>query len=99
MVIREGIGIHEIREDDHVLELRGEPYQIQRILLHAHFVGEGRGIVGAQPGTAVGVDANAEIAYASLQMRTSHDVRYGVIHIVVDLCCVGHCHVVLIIER
>lgn len=92
-------GLQQIRKNNHILELARQPNQIQRILVHRHLVGERRGVVRAQPGPAVGADADAEVPHARLQARAAHDVGDGVVDVVVDLCGVRHGRVSLVVER
>ena len=79
--------------------MRSQPDQVERILVYGNLVGQGCGIVTAQPGAAVGVDADTKIAYASLEMGVAGNVGNGSVHIVVDLRCVGNRLVVLVVER
>ena len=90
---------HQIRKHNHVFELRGQPDQIERILVDRDLVGEGRGIVTAQPGAAVRVHADAEVAHTSLQVGVTGDNGDGRVGIVVDLRGVGNRFIALIVQR
>lgn len=90
--------LHQVWEDNHVLKLARQPYQIQRILIDRHFVGQCRRVVAAEPGPAVRVDADAEVAHASLQVGGPCDVLDGRVHVVVDLGRVRDGDVMLVVE-
>lgn len=96
---RLGDNIHQIRENNHILELRGEPDQIQRVLVDADLLRQSRGIVRAQPGAAVRVYADAKEADAGLQSRVARDALDLGEDGVVDLRCVWHWRVVVVVER
>lgn len=65
---------HQIWKDDHILELAGEPDQIQRILINAHFVCQRRCIVTTQPSPAIRVDAYSKKPNPCRQPRTTGNV-------------------------
>lgn len=77
--------LHQIRENNHILELRSEPDQVERVLVDRDFLGESGGIVTAQPRPTVRVHADTKVADASLQVSVSSNVFNGGVHIVVDL--------------
>lgn len=89
---------HQVGEDDHVLELARQPDQVEGVLVDRNFVGKRGGIVTAQPAATVGRDANAEVSDTSGEACVAGDVGDGVVHVVVDLCRVGDCFVVLIVD-
>lgn len=55
-------GLHEVWKDDAVLECRGNPDQIQGVVVERDLFGKLSRIVAAQETTAIGVDADAEIS-------------------------------------
>lgn len=89
----------QVRKHDHVLELRCQPNQVERILVHGNLVGEGSRIVGAEPRSTVRVDANTKVAYTCLKMGRANNVANGLVAIVVDLCSVGRRRVVRVVQR
>ncbi len=89
--------LHQIRKHDHILELASQPNEIQRVLVHRDLVGERGGVVAAQPRAPVRVDADAEVSHASLKVGTPDNVSNSYVDIVINLCCVGDSHVVLIV--
>lgn len=90
---------HQVREHNHVLELSSEPDQVEGVLVEGNLVGQGCGIVAAQPGASVGVDANAKVADTGLEMGVAGYAGYAGVGIVVDLRRVGHSLVFLVVER
>lgn len=66
--------LQQIGEDNAILEGAGNPDQVQRILIDVDLLGESGGIVGAQEVTAVGIDADAEVADAHLEDSATDDV-------------------------
>lgn len=101
--IRHGIGmgrnarLHQIWEDYAVFERAGDPDEIQGVLIDTDLACETAGIVAAQKGATVCVDADAEVAYSDLKLRLSYDVRYGCGDSRVDLGWVEYGRVVFII--
>lgn len=89
---------HEVGEHDRVLELAGEPDEVQGVLVDRDLLGEGGGVVGAQPAAAVRVDADAEVAHAGLQVGVAREAVDGGVGGVVDLGRVGPRDVVVIVE-
>lgn len=90
--------VHQIRKDNRVLELARNPDKVQRILVHGDLVREGRRVVRAQPGAAVGVDADAEVTDAGLEASGSGDVGDGLVDVVVDLGRVRGGRVAFVVE-
>lgn len=90
--------LHQVWEDNHVLELSSQPNQVQGILVDGHLVCQSRSIVTAEPGAAVGVDANAEVADSGLQVGVSGNVGNGSVDVVVDLGRVGGGLVTLVVK-
>jgi hypothetical protein len=89
---------HKVRKHDGVLELARQPDEVEGVLVDRDLLGEGGGIVGAQPGAAVRVDADAKVADAGLQVgvaREGVDVAEGG---EVDLGGVGLRDVIVIVE-
>lgn len=95
----EGKNVHQIRENDRVLERAGHPDQIQRILIDTDLTGERTGIVGAQKRAAVRVDADAEVADADLELGAADDVGDGCRDARVDLGGIEDWRVGLVVER
>ena len=91
--------LQQIGKDNHVLELAGQPEEVQRVLVHRHLVCQRRRVVTAQPGAAVGAHADAKVAHAGLEAGAAHDVGNGIVDVVVDLCCIRHGRVALVVER
>jgi len=60
---RLGKYVHEIRENDHVLELARKPNQIQWILIDCHFIRQSRRIVTAKPVSTIRIYAYAKITH------------------------------------
>lgn len=58
--------LHQIWEYNHIFKLCRQPDQIQGIIVNCDLLRQRRRIVTAQPGTAIGVDADSEIADACL---------------------------------
>lgn len=97
-----GVGVrpnsHQVREHHHILKLARQPDQVQGILVDRDLLREGGRVVGAQPRAAIGVDADAKVADAGLQVGGAGkvlDLRVGG---VVDLCGVGVWCVVVVVE-
>lgn len=90
---------HEVGEDDHVLELTGQPDEVEGVLVHRNLVGQSGRVVTAQPRPAVRVDADAEESHPALEVRPADDVRYGPVDIVVHLGRVRDGRVVLVVQR
>lgn len=89
---------HQVWEDDHVLKLARQPDEVQRVLVDRDLLGQGGGIVGAEPGAAVRVDADAKVAHAGLQAGLAGDGGYLGVGGVVDLGRVGARRVVAVVE-
>jgi len=81
-----GVQVHsqQIRKHNHILKRLRNPYQIERILLHAHPLRQRRRIVTAQP-TAIVVYTDAKVPYSYLQLGVSHDIRNGGGDVGIDL--------------
>ena len=89
--------LQEVREDDGILERRGDPNQVQRILVDVDALRQGGGIVRAQKG-AVGVCAETEVSHAHLELGLADNVRDGGCHTRVDLCWIIIRRVVVVVE-
>jgi len=75
---RKGKGhLHEIGEDDGVLEGLRHPDQVQRVLVDVDLLGQGRRVVGAQEAAAVRRDADAEVADPHFELCAADDVGDG----------------------
>lgn len=93
-----GENVHEIWEHDHILELARQPDEVERVLVDAHLLGQGGSVVGAEPGAAVRVDADAKVAHAGLELGVAGDALDLRVGGVVDLSGVGVRRVVVIVE-
>lgn len=91
--------IHQIRENDRVLERARDPDEVQRVLIDADLAGERAGVVRAQEGAAVRVDADAEVADADFELGAADDGGDGVGDARVDLGGVEGRWVFLVVER
>ncbi len=91
--------VHEIRKNNRVLKGTSDPDQVQRILIDADLAGERAGVVRAQKGAPVRVDADAEVADAHFELGAADDVGDGRRHARVDLRRVVGGRVFLVIER
>lgn len=73
-----GQHLHQVWEDDQVLERRANPDQIQWVLVDAHLFREQCCVVRAQVITAaVRVDADAEVAHPHRELSVADDVCNG----------------------
>ena len=54
-------------------------------MVHADLVGQEGGVVRAEEGSAVGVDADAEVSHPDFQLSPADDIRYGGCNARVDL--------------
>lgn len=93
----EDVNLQEVREDNGILERRGNPDQVQRVLVDVDTLRQRRGIVGAQEG-AVGVCAETEVSHAHLELRLAYNVGDGGRHTRVDLGRVVIGRVVIVVE-
>lgn len=89
---------HQVGKDNHVLELAGQPDEVEGVLVDRDLLGQGGGVVGAQPGAAVRVDADAEEAHAGLEVGVACDAGELGVGRIVDLCRVRVWGVVLVVE-
>lgn len=90
--------LHQVREDNHVLELAGKPNKVERVLVDGNLVGESGGIVTAQPAAAVGGNADAEVSDAGGETSVADNVLDSAVYVIVDLRCVGTCLVRLVVD-
>ena len=95
---REGGNVHEVREYDTVFERASDPDEIQRILINIHLTRQTARIITAQPGATVWIDADAEIADASLHGGAADDVGDGGGDAWCDLCGAVDWWVGLVVE-
>ena len=93
----ESRNLQEIREDDGILERRGDPDQVQRILVDVDALRQRGGIVRAQEG-AVCVCAETKVSHAHLELGLADNVRDGGCHTRVDLCWIIIGRVVVVVE-
>lgn len=84
---RKSRDLHQVGEHNHILKLARQPNQIQRILINADLVRQTRRIVAAEPGSAIGVDADAEESHARLELRPADDLGDCGVNAEVCLCC------------
>ncbi len=89
---------HQIWEDYAVFECAGDPDEIQWILIDTNLACETAGIIAAQEGATVCIDADAEIAHSDFELRLSDNVRYGCRDSRIDLCRIEGWWVVFVIE-
>ena len=88
----------QVGEDDGVLEGVGHPDEVQRVLVDVDEVSERGGVVVAEEGAIVGLDAEAEVADADFEVGSPNDVGDGGCYAWLDLCGVEGGRVVLVIE-
>ena len=93
-----GSNLHQVRENDVVLERAGHPDQVQRVLIDRDLRRQRAGVVAAQERAAVRVDADAEVADAHLELGVADDVGDRRRHARVDLRRVEDGRVVLVVE-
>ena len=91
--------LHQIREHNHILKLRSQPDQVQRILIDRDLVGQRCRIVAAQPRPAIGVNADTKESDAGLEPGAVDNVGERGVDVVVHLRGVGSGLVVFVVER
>ena len=89
---------HEVREHDIVLEGVGDPDQVQRVLVDTDLLCQKCCIVRAEKGSAVWVDAEAEVSDADLEHGLSDDIGDGGCDARVHLCRIICGCVVLVVK-
>lgn len=70
------VDLHQIWEDDLVLERLSHPDQVQRVLVNGDLLGKERGIVRAQEAASIWIDAEAEVSDSDFHLGLTDDVRY-----------------------
>lgn len=91
--------VHEVRKHHHILELTCQPDQVERILVDADLLSQGRGVIRAQPRTAIWIYANAKVAHTGLEARITRDALNLGVDGIVDLRGIWVRCVVVVIER
>lgn len=90
--------LHQIWEHYAVLERAGDPDEIQWVLIDTDLACETAGIVAAQEGATVCINADTEIAHSDFKLRLSHNICNRCCDSRVDLCRIEYWRIVFVIE-
>jgi hypothetical protein len=58
--------LHKVGKNNHILELSSEPDKVERVLVNINFFSQSSGIVTAQPGASIRVNADTEVTDTGL---------------------------------